>query len=390
MAEHIRVEYEQLTEIAKRFALQADQTDQLIARLSHQMDELSTGAWIGQGADAFYDEMETLVFPALGKLFVALDESGVTFGTVAQIFADAEDDASRLFGDTYHDSGTNQNLSTDRPPKILSDRELVDGGVYYLNEHGQWVEFAGGDADYVYVGGVGTTPQGLRDNLESLQKYNPDRMIVSVFNASDDFLSDSGQAFEDNYEGETDGLSPSQNAATQGLVNLLRADLADGTLDMNLDGYSQGGAIVANALNRLVKEEHLSPDQLSNLSVTTYGSFGTDYPVGANYTHIIHSTDPVPFIANLTNSLNGDDSPDQTWEYHKNVTIVQRLPSFESGAAMMTHDLDTYLESANGKTMSDDFVEVGQGIVNTVTDVGEGLINRGGAIWNSITRGTLL
>lgn len=378
-ADHIRVDYEQLTEIAQRFANEHDRAGQLISRLTQNVDELRSGSWIGHGADAFYEEMDVLIMPALDKLLFALEHSTETINRVAQIYMEAEDDAAGLFGEGVDDgmsSGGSAAPGGTEAPRIVPDDQLVDGGAYYLNEEGQWVEYTGSDPDYVLVPGVGTNPDGLRTNVKLLQEYHEGEQIVAIFNESEGFSTDVTQAFQDRYEGETDGRSRSENAATQGLVDMMRRDLADGTLDMNLHAHSQGGAITANALNRLVQEENLSPEQLQQLNVTTYGSFGTDYPIGANYTHIIHTRDPVPFIANGTDLVL--DSPAQAIEYHRNLVVVDRLPQFDAGGTgLIVHDFETYLESADGHTRFHDVIDYGRGAINFI---GEGA----STLWDSI------
>jgi len=88
----ILANYEELDEIAKRFARIAEETGQIVQRIRGAAESLENGGWEGGGAGAFYNEMNDEVFPALERLDTALQESGQAAHQVAQIFRDAEEE----------------------------------------------------------------------------------------------------------------------------------------------------------------------------------------------------------------------------------------------------------------------------------------------------------
>ena len=67
-----RADYDQLSAIAGRFGQEFEAIQQLIGALRAQIDTLHGGDWIGQGATAFYAEMDSQVMPSLMRLARAL------------------------------------------------------------------------------------------------------------------------------------------------------------------------------------------------------------------------------------------------------------------------------------------------------------------------------
>ncbi|MEQ8672799.1 MAG: WXG100 family type VII secretion target [Aggregatilineales bacterium] len=97
MADQIRLQYDDMNQISAKFANSADVIQELINRLVNQIGELQGGAWIGQGADAFYSEMEELVLPAVRKLSEALETSGTLTQQIVRTVQDAEEEAGSYF-----------------------------------------------------------------------------------------------------------------------------------------------------------------------------------------------------------------------------------------------------------------------------------------------------
>jgi hypothetical protein len=61
------------------------------------MGQLKGGDWIGEGARAFYKEMESDVMPSMKRLEQAMAEAAKVTNQIAKLIQQAEDDASRLF-----------------------------------------------------------------------------------------------------------------------------------------------------------------------------------------------------------------------------------------------------------------------------------------------------
>jgi len=91
----IRVNYEQLGEVAQRWESCADAGEAILSGLSHTMDDLRD-SWEGEASVRFFGEMEGQVLPRLRKLNHALAESRQTTLEIVRIFQDAEDEASQV------------------------------------------------------------------------------------------------------------------------------------------------------------------------------------------------------------------------------------------------------------------------------------------------------
>ncbi|MCB9453082.1 MAG: WXG100 family type VII secretion target [Anaerolineaceae bacterium] len=93
MADKIEINYELMTTIKTKFSDKAEQVNQLKQSLQAQIDNLRQGGWIGQGANAFYGEMDQLLMPSLTRLQQALVMAEENTATIATEFQAAEDEA---------------------------------------------------------------------------------------------------------------------------------------------------------------------------------------------------------------------------------------------------------------------------------------------------------
>jgi WXG100 family type VII secretion target len=75
---------EKLEQIAQLFYAQADAVRDMIQLLSAKADVLRGGAWIGLGADTFFDLLDSQVFPNLQKGIDGLETSGDQAKKIAQ------------------------------------------------------------------------------------------------------------------------------------------------------------------------------------------------------------------------------------------------------------------------------------------------------------------
>jgi WXG100 family type VII secretion target len=94
----VEADYDQLTQVASRFAAQAQATEQTISRVQSSMSNLEDGGWIGRGSDAFFSEMHQEILPALQRLRQALEEANRVTNQITQTMQQAEEDASARFG----------------------------------------------------------------------------------------------------------------------------------------------------------------------------------------------------------------------------------------------------------------------------------------------------
>jgi WXG100 family type VII secretion target len=95
-APRVRSDYDVLKQVAQSFQQQAQATAQTLQRVRSQKETLQGGDWIGQGATAFYNEMDSQVLPTLQRLQRALEESARITGQISQVMKQAEDDAANV------------------------------------------------------------------------------------------------------------------------------------------------------------------------------------------------------------------------------------------------------------------------------------------------------
>jgi WXG100 family type VII secretion target len=98
-AKHIRVDFDALKQIARSFGRGSDDTRNMLRKLKQNVSGLQSGDWIGVGADKFYQEMESDVIPAISRLGKAMDSGANAINQVAKIMEEADEEASRLFGE---------------------------------------------------------------------------------------------------------------------------------------------------------------------------------------------------------------------------------------------------------------------------------------------------
>jgi|SRR5579859_2886278 len=93
----VRSDYDQLNQISQSFSSQADTLNNMNQNLQSNFETLQGGDWIGQGANAFFQEFNNSVMPTLKRLQSALSESARITAQISQVMKQAEDDASKVF-----------------------------------------------------------------------------------------------------------------------------------------------------------------------------------------------------------------------------------------------------------------------------------------------------
>ena len=97
MADHVEIDYDQMAHIAQACDQQGQEAEQMLRAVRSQVENLRAGGWVGQGADAFFGEMDDLILPALNRLVAALQQAADTVRAVAYQFGEAEQDTFNLF-----------------------------------------------------------------------------------------------------------------------------------------------------------------------------------------------------------------------------------------------------------------------------------------------------
>lgn len=97
MADIVRANYQQLEQIANKFKNEAEQSRAILQKVKGAMDPLKSGGWIGKGSDAFFQEMEGKMIPAMNRLAAALQEAAAKTKEIEQTIRQAEDDGANPF-----------------------------------------------------------------------------------------------------------------------------------------------------------------------------------------------------------------------------------------------------------------------------------------------------
>jgi len=97
MSNEIRADYEELENLASRFAHQSEATQQLLEKVRSRMDPLRNGGWEGRAAERFFGEMDGEVIPVSQKLQAVLENGSQITRAIIQMVRQAEEEASSLF-----------------------------------------------------------------------------------------------------------------------------------------------------------------------------------------------------------------------------------------------------------------------------------------------------
>lgn len=97
MSDQIQADYQQLEQVAAKFAQQSQAIAQMLQTVKASMGKLEDGGWIGQGSDAFFNEMNSKVLPATQRLQNALSEANRATKEIAQTVQQADEEASAPF-----------------------------------------------------------------------------------------------------------------------------------------------------------------------------------------------------------------------------------------------------------------------------------------------------
>jgi WXG100 family type VII secretion target len=92
-----RASHDELPKISKAFGSEATRVKSSIDRLNRVIQVLEGGDWIGEGANAFFNEMRSEVMPAMLRLVKALEMGADATRKTGQVIDQLEQDATQLF-----------------------------------------------------------------------------------------------------------------------------------------------------------------------------------------------------------------------------------------------------------------------------------------------------
>ncbi|PKO06301.1 MAG: hypothetical protein CVU41_07665 [Chloroflexi bacterium HGW-Chloroflexi-3] len=97
MADRTELNGEQLAQMMKKFQSEADELNQLLGQTRNKIGTLRSSGWVGRGSDQFYNEMESLVLPAVQRLVAALNAASNQVNAIMKIYDDAQNQAQSLY-----------------------------------------------------------------------------------------------------------------------------------------------------------------------------------------------------------------------------------------------------------------------------------------------------
>ena len=94
--DRFQVKYDELDQMAGMFSSEGGQVGEVIGKLKSAIENMRD-KWIGEGAQKFFNEMESEVLPGLSKLQTALNDGATKTKQIAGLIHEHEEQASNLF-----------------------------------------------------------------------------------------------------------------------------------------------------------------------------------------------------------------------------------------------------------------------------------------------------
>ena len=181
-----------------------------------------------------------------------------------------------------------------------------------------------GDPDVVYVNGIMTSLDRQLEDMTRLAKLG--NRVVGVHNATAGFFRDIGQSMMDK-------VNRGPNSAVTTVKSLVKTATAVGE-QLKFVAHSQGALVVSRAIDELLKEEAVTPESLSKISVDTYGGASYTFPEGPKYHHHMNLCDPVPMLTGAGYQGMLKHPPGVKMEFFARVQAPYRVPGEPWGKTM--------------------------------------------------------
>lgn len=93
----IRLDFDAFPKIQSSFRAQGDGTQKTIGNLSKTIEQLRGGDWFGEGATAFFKEMDSQIIPSMKNLKKVLDEGDRVSKEIEKLQHETETNIISLF-----------------------------------------------------------------------------------------------------------------------------------------------------------------------------------------------------------------------------------------------------------------------------------------------------
>jgi WXG100 family type VII secretion target len=93
----IKLDFDAFMGIKSSFQAQETATQQTIGKLNKVVEQLRGGDWFGEGATAFFNEMDSMIVPAMKRLQKAMGEGDRVSKEIEKIQHETETSITSLF-----------------------------------------------------------------------------------------------------------------------------------------------------------------------------------------------------------------------------------------------------------------------------------------------------
>lgn len=93
----IRIDYDQMQQMTQMFSAQGSAIAGINRKIKAAQSTLEGGDWIGKGAKAFFQEMNSDVNPSMKRLEKAMEEAARITKQIHKIMHQTEDECSKIF-----------------------------------------------------------------------------------------------------------------------------------------------------------------------------------------------------------------------------------------------------------------------------------------------------
>lgn len=97
MANTQQVNYDEMQAIIKSLEVEEDELKALFNQTKSKVESLHGNQWVGEAADRFFNEMESIVLPKTSKMIYAVDVAGQVAKQIVQIIHQADEETKSFF-----------------------------------------------------------------------------------------------------------------------------------------------------------------------------------------------------------------------------------------------------------------------------------------------------
>lgn len=97
MADLMQCNYDEMQAIIKQLEMERAETEQMFQQTRQMAESLHGSQWMGEAADRFFGEMNSVVFPKTQKMIHALDVAANVARQIVQIIQQGDEETKSFF-----------------------------------------------------------------------------------------------------------------------------------------------------------------------------------------------------------------------------------------------------------------------------------------------------